>query len=60
MITHLQLIVQMLDLHPIGLVELDFLEVAQHLTFLFAALPGNLLLEFEQLITEHCIDNLFQ
>ena len=46
MITHLQLIVQVLDLHPIRLVELDFLEVAQHLTFLFAALPGNLLLEF--------------
>ena len=60
MITHLQLIVQMLDLHPIGLGELDFFEVAQLLTLLFAALPGNLLLEFEQLITEHCIDNLFQ
>ena len=60
MITHLQLIVQVLDLHPIGLVELDFLEVAQHLTVLFAALPDDLILEFEQLITEHCINNLFQ
>ena len=50
----------MLDLHPIGLGELDFLEVAQLLTLLFAALPGNLILKFEQLITEHCIDNLIQ
>jgi len=58
MITHLQLIIQMLDLHPIGLRELDFLEVTQQLTVWFAALPCDLILEFEELIAEHHIDNL--
>ena len=57
-ITHLQLIVQVLYFHPVSLGELDFLEVAKQLTVLFAALLCDLILVFEKLITEHCIDNL--
>ena len=56
--SHLQLIIQVLYFHPVGLGELDFLEVAQQLTVLFVALLCDLILVFEKLITEHCINNL--
>jgi len=57
-ISHLQLIVQVLYFHPVGLGDLDFLEVAQQIMVFFAALLCEMILVFEKLIREHCIDNL--
>jgi len=48
----------MLDLHPIVLDQLDFLEVNQQLMILFVALLVDLILEFEELIMENCINKI--